>query len=86
MEYGQRLSGRLLDGKSGGAMGWTEQQAALNQMQERYGDSGYTVDHLHYKMVGFFRPANKGRSSQRIFAIGNTWKEALRELERKAAA
>lgn len=78
--------GRKSHSSMGGDMGWTEQERALAQVQEKYGKSGYTLDHLNYRMVGFFRPIMHGRTSKRIFAIGNTWREALAELERKAAA
>lgn len=57
----------------------TEQERVLIQMRETYGKTAYTEHHMNYRLVGF----NRG---QRVFAIGDTWEQAIDRLARKAAA
>lgn len=58
-------------------MAWTEQERALERVQKAHGSTGYTEDHGNYRLVGFKIGTHK------VFAIGNTWQEAMESLERK---
>lgn len=59
-------------------MAYTEQQRALDRVKKEHGPTGYTIHHLHYKLVGF------GEGAGKVFALGNTWDEAIQRLARKA--
>lgn len=53
----------------------SEQEAALRQVQAIYGkDGGFTEDHVHYRLVGF------KKKQDRMWAVGDTWKQALENL------
>lgn len=59
-------------------MAWKTQESALNYAKKKYGTTAFTVEHVHYKMVGF------KRGEKKITGRGDTWEAAIRELERKA--
>jgi hypothetical protein len=59
-------------------MALTTQQTVLERVQERFGKTGFTVHHVHYKLVGFERGGRK------VFCIGQSWDEAIQCLEGKA--
>ena len=61
-------------------MGETEQEAVWHRMRALYGDTAYTLHSRQYKLVGF-----KRRSGEKVFAVGETWTEAVERLARKAA-
>lgn len=52
---------------------------ALRYLQKKYGMAAFTSDHANHKRVGFKKRGEK------ISATGNTWDEAVRNLEKKAA-
>ena len=58
----------------------TEQELMRRIMRQKYGPTGFTQDHINFKLVGFDRPEGK-----RVSGAGNTWGEAMAHLERKAA-
>lgn len=57
----------------------TPQEEVLYQMRSTYGKTAYTEDTLRYKLVGFKRDEKK------LFAIGNSWQQAIDGLEKRAA-
>lgn len=61
-------------------MALTPQQQALEQVKEKYGPSGFAIEHLNYCMVGY------KRGDKTISATGKTWDEAISELGKKAKA
>lgn len=61
-------------------LGTSGQERALLRMQKIYGDTAYTENHLHFRLVGF------KRDGKRPFAIGDTWAQAMERLEGKARA
>jgi len=67
---------RLID-STGGMMAFTEQERALEQVQAKYGKTGFAFEHLNYRMVGF------KRGDKTISATGATWDEAIAELGKK---
>ena len=52
-----------------------EQEQAFKQVRKLYGNSGFTEDHIDYRMVGYRKDGEK------VFAIGPTWEKAFTELE-----
>ena len=59
-------------------MGETEQEAVWHRMRALYGRTAYPIHHRNYKLVGFIRDGKK------IFAVGDTWGEAVERLAGKA--
>lgn len=62
------------------AMGATEQEAVLSRMRATYGRKAFTIHHLNYKLVGV------KRGDREVYAIGDTWKQAIDRLVKKVAA
>lgn len=58
-------------------MAWKTQQSALNYLKKKYGGGAFAVDHENYKRVG----VRHGEETQ--YGTGNTWDEAIKDLERK---
>lgn len=50
-------------------MAFTEQERALEQVQAKYGKTGFAIEHLNYRMVSY------KRGDKTISAIGKTWEE-----------
>lgn len=74
-------------------MAFTLQEKALEQARQRYGRKAFTVDHINYRLVGFWRVQPMPFPDSRCIAgklcmvgMGQTWEAALAELERKAKA
>jgi hypothetical protein len=55
-------------------MAFTEQQRALEQVREKYGQSAFAEDHPNYKRLGY------KRGNRVISAIGQSWDDAINEL------
>lgn len=62
---------------TGGEMAFTPQEKALEQVQAKYGASGFAIEHLNYCMVGY------KRGDKTISATGATWGEAIEKLGKK---
>jgi len=58
----------------------TEQEKALRTAKKEFGTTAFTEHHINYCRVGFRRGGNV------LSAIGNTWEEAIKELEKKRAS
>jgi hypothetical protein len=52
-----------------------------HRIRALYGETAYTLHSRQYKLVGF-----KRRSGEKVFAVGETWTEAVERLARKATA
>jgi hypothetical protein len=57
----------------------TEQEKVRRIMRKQYGPTGFTQDHINFKLVGFDRPEGK-----RVSGAGSSWAAAMAELARKA--
>jgi len=57
----------------------TEQEKALRTAKKEFGITAFTEHHINYCRVGFRSGGNV------LSAIGNTWEEAIKELEKKRA-
>lgn len=58
-------------------MALTQQEIALKEAVRKFGRTAYVEEHQNYKLVGF------GRGRKKVFAVADTWREAIDALERK---
>jgi len=55
----------------------TEQEKALKTAKKQYGTTAFTEHHVNYRRVGF------KRDGKVLSAVGDTWKQAFTELDKK---
>jgi hypothetical protein len=60
-----------------GASIMTEQEHALKEAKKQFGTTAFTEHHINYRRVGF------RRGGKVISAVGDTWKQAFSELDKK---
>jgi hypothetical protein len=56
----------------------TAQEETLFRIRNLFGKSAFTEDHRNFRQVGY------QRDNRIVSAIGETWEEAIRNLEKRA--